>query len=149
MAKERANSEIARDGVQPGVAIEFVVLAGVKNVEARDPEGHGGGEQQYARIERTAHRDPGGRGRDAQRKPKHQVRPAREAFGVGVQQHDGQRHGRKIKRQAIQLRRREDEDRAGNDHENRDECRMSACRRAGHASGCADWPHQWQRRRRG
>ena len=47
--------------------------------------------------------------------------PAGEALGVGVEQQDGQRHGRKPEREAIQLSGGENKDGAGNDDEAGDE----------------------------
>ena len=63
---ERAgDADVARDGVEPGTAVEIEILAGVEDVETSDPEGDGGGENKNARIEGTANGDPGGSGRDA------------------------------------------------------------------------------------
>ena len=89
------DSEIARDGMQSSVAIEFVVLAGVEHVETCDPEGNGRGEQQDAEIERAAHGDPRGSWSDTQGKAQNEMRPARDALAVGVEQQDGEGYGGK------------------------------------------------------
>ena len=103
--------------MQAGLAVEFVVLAGVENVEAAHPKCNGCSQKQDARIERAADGDPGrGRG-DAQRESQNQMGPARESLGVGVEQDDGQGHRRKLEREMVELRGREDEDGAGGDDE--------------------------------
>ncbi len=72
-------------------------------------------------------------GRDSERKAKNQVRPAREALRVGIEQQDGQGDGRKLKREPVQLARGQNEDQAGNDDEGCDECgrKMSGGQGAG------------------
>jgi len=107
--------------MESGVAVELEILAGVENVEAGNPEGDGGGEQEDARIEGTANRDPG-RGRsDTQGETEDDVRPAREALGVGVEKENGERNRREIQREAIQLGGGNNKDGAGNDDERGDE----------------------------
>src|SRR5271156_4885458 len=106
--KRLADSEIAWNGVQPGLAIEFIILAGVKHVEARAPESHRSGQQQNSWIERAAGGDPGSRRCNPPGKPQHQMRPASKTFGVGVKQNYGQRERGKNERQPIELRGRED-----------------------------------------
>ncbi len=109
------DAEVAGDGVEVGVAVEIEILTGVEDVEAGDPEGDGGGENKDARVEGTADGDPGGGGRYAEGETKHEVRPAREALGVGVEEQDGEGNGREPERKAIQLRGGENEDGAGDD----------------------------------
>lgn len=58
--KSGADTDVARDGVQSGVAIELEILAGVENIEAGNPERNGRGEQQNTRIEGSADSNPGG-----------------------------------------------------------------------------------------
>ena len=64
--KRLLNAEIARDGVQSGLAVEVEILTGVENIEAGAPESDRGGKQQDARIERAADGDPCRGGRDSQ-----------------------------------------------------------------------------------
>lgn len=80
------DSDVARDGVQAGGAVEFKVLAGVEDIEAGDPEGDGGGEEQDARVEGAADGDPCGGGCDAERETQHKMGETGETFGVGVEQ---------------------------------------------------------------
>ena len=68
-AQRSGDAEDARHAEQPLGAIEFVILAGVDDVEAGGPEGDGGGQPEDPRIERAAHGDPGRRRRDPQEKP--------------------------------------------------------------------------------
>src|SRR5579864_8338501 len=106
-----SNPDVARDGVEVRLAVKFVVLAGVENVEASDPKRDGGSKQQDARVERAADGDPRRGGCDAERESENEMRPAREALGVGVKQKNGQRERREDQRQMVQLRRRENKDR--------------------------------------
>ena len=135
---ERAlNTEVAGDGMKAGVAIKLEILAGVEDVEAGDPESDGGGEQKDAWIERTAYGDPCGGGSDTESESEHEVRPAREAFGVRVKKDYGQGDRGKPEGQAIQLSGGENEDGAGSDDERSDERRrkMPGGKRAGASAG--------------
>ncbi len=136
------DAEMAGDGVESGVAVELKILAGVEDVEARDPEGDGGGEKEDARVEGAANRDPGGGGGDTERETEHQVRPAREAFRVRIKEHDCECDGREPQREAIQLGSGEDEDGAGNDdeggHEGGREISGGECTCAGAGIGGVD-----------
>ena len=113
------NAGVARDGVESRVSVELEILASVEDVEASDPKGYGGGKDEDARVEGTANGDPGGGGRYAERESEHEVRPAREALGVGIKKQDGQGERREPEREAVQLGSGEDEDGAKDD----DECR--------------------------
>ena len=73
-----------RDTEQLRFAVEIEILAGVDDVESGGPCGHGGGKPENSRIERTAYRNPGCRGRYAQREAQHHVRKMREAFGERI-----------------------------------------------------------------
>jgi len=84
-----ANAGVARDGMEAGVAVEVVVLAGIEDIEAGDPEGDGCGEKQNARAEGAANGDPSGGGRDAESKTEHEMRPASKALGIGVEEQHG------------------------------------------------------------
>src|SRR5258708_37308192 len=46
-----ADAEIARNGMQPRLSVEFEILAGVEHVEAPHPESDRSGQKQDARIE--------------------------------------------------------------------------------------------------
>jgi len=81
-----ADAEVARDGVQSGIAIEVEVLAGIEDVETGDPEGDGGGEQKDARVKRAANRDPGGGRCDAQSETQDEMGETGEALGIGIEQ---------------------------------------------------------------
>src|SRR5580658_8864100 len=107
------DTDVAGDGVESGDAVEIEILAGVEDIESGDPEGDGGGEEQDARVERTADGDPGGGRGDTECEAQHQVRETREALGVGVEQQHGKRDRGKPEGEAIQLRGSEDEDDAG------------------------------------
>jgi len=115
------DADEAGDGVEAGVAVELEILAGVEDVEAGDPEGDGGGKKKDARVERAANGDPGSGGRDAESEAEHEVRPAGEAFGVGIKEQHCERDRREPEREAIQLSCGENEDGAGDDDEGRDE----------------------------
>ena len=71
----------ARQAEEAFHRIELIILAGVDDVEATGPEGDGRGEPEDARVERAAHRDPGGGRRNAQRESQDQVRERRKSFG--------------------------------------------------------------------
>ena len=115
------DAEVAGDGVESGVAVELEILAGVEDVEAGDPEGHGGSKNNDARVEGSANGNPGGGGRDAEGKTEHEVRPAGEALRVRVKEQDGKGGRGQPEREAIQLGRGENEDGAGDDDEGGDE----------------------------
>src|SRR5580704_3640899 len=101
---ERAsNAEIPRDRMQARICVEVVILTGVENVEASYPECDGGGEQKDTRVQRTADRNPGSGGCDAEGKSQHKVRPAGYTLRVGVEQQHRQRHWRQQQRQPIEL----------------------------------------------
>ena len=117
------DADVAGDGMEAGVAVEIEILAGVEDVEACDPEGDGGGEKKDAKVERAANGDPCGGGCDAEGESENEMRPASEAFGVGVKEQNGERDRREPEGEAIQLRRGEDEDGAGDDDERGDEGR--------------------------
>ncbi len=132
-----ADADVAWDGVESGVAVEVEILAGVDNVEAGDPEGDGGGKKKDARVEGAANGDPGGGGRYAESESEHEVRPAREAFGVGVEEQHGKGDGGEPEREAIQLGCGENEDGAGDNDESGDEGgrEMARGKRAGASAG--------------
>ena len=115
------DAEVAGDGMKSGIVVELKILAGVENVEARDPERDSGGEKQDARVERAANGDPCGGGRYAESESEHEMRPAGEALCIGVEKYDGERNRGEPEREAIELGRGEDEDGAGNDDEGGDE----------------------------
>ncbi len=71
------DADVAGDGVESDGAVEVEILAGVKDVEAGDPEGDGGGEKKDARIERAADGDPGGGGSDAESEAENEMRDQR------------------------------------------------------------------------
>jgi len=131
------DADVAGDGVKSGVAVELEILARIKDVEAADPEGDGGGENQNARVEGATNRDPGRGGRDAESEAKCDVRPTRKALGVGIKKQNGKRDRAKPERKAIQLSSGENEDRAGDDDENRDKGRreMAGRKRAAASAG--------------
>src|ERR1700734_3837084 len=97
------DADVARDGVEAGIAVELEILAGVEDIEACDPEGDGGGEEQDARIEGAANGDPCGGRCYAECEAKYEVRPARETFGIGIEEQDGKSDRREPEREAIQL----------------------------------------------
>jgi hypothetical protein len=115
------DADVAGDGVESGVAVELEILAGVEDVEAGDPEGDGGGEQKDARVEGAANGDPGSGRRYAESESEHEVRPAREALGVGIEEQDGKSNRGEPEGEAIQLGCGENEDGAGDDDEGGDE----------------------------
>ncbi len=101
--KRAGDAETLGHGKQAGRAVVFQVLAGVEHIEAADPQRHRGAQDQHARIERAGDGDPCGRRRHSQAETQHQVRPRREALGVGIEKQNGQRDGRKFESQRIQL----------------------------------------------
>ncbi len=132
-----ADSEVAWNRVEAGLAVEIVVLAGVENVETSDPEGDRRSEQKDARVERAADGDPsGGRG-NAQGESEDQVRPASEAFCVGIEKDNCEGYGREDEAEAVQLRSCQDKDGAGSHDEGGDERRSesSSRKRAGLGAG--------------
>jgi len=118
----RADSAVAGDGMQSGIAVKFEILTGIENIEAGDPEGDRGGEEQNARVEGAANGDPRGGGGDAKSEAEDEVSKPRKALGVGVEQQDGERDGGKPKSEPIQLGSGQDEDRAGDNDEGGDKC---------------------------
>src|SRR5215469_18741063 len=113
--------DVSRDRVQIRLAVEFVVLAGIENVEAANPERNSRSQQQNADIQCIANGNPSRRRGNPQRESQDKVRPARKTFGIRVKQKDSERDRRKDQRQMIQLRCRQDENRARDDHESRHE----------------------------
>ncbi len=111
--------------------VEFVVLAAIQDVESRAPKNHRRCEDQNSRIERAANRYPRRGGRGAHRNPQHHVRPARKALGERVQEDNGQRHRRQVKRQRVQLIGREDQNRRRHHHEPSDKRLTQFSRRDG------------------
>src|ERR1700720_651573 len=88
------DTEIAGYGMQASPLIEFEILAGVEHVEASAPESNSRSQQQYSRIERAAHGNPGRRGGDPHGEPQDQMRPASETLGIGIEKNYGQRERR-------------------------------------------------------
>src|ERR1700733_11683719 len=95
--KRFADAAITGNGVEPSLLVEFEILAGVEYIEACAPEGDSSSQQQDARIERAAHRDPCSRWRDSHGESQNQMRPASEALGIRVKQNYGQRERRQNK----------------------------------------------------
>ena len=131
------DADVARDGVEAGVAVELEILAGVEDVETGDPESDGGGEKKDARIEGAANGDPGGGRGDAEGETEHEMRPAGEALGVGVEEQHGKCDRGKPEGEAIQLGGGENEDGGGNDDKGGDECgrKMAGGKSAGASAG--------------
>src|SRR6202451_3324446 len=98
--------------MKSGLAVEVKILAGIKDVKAPYPASDRRGKKQDAGIERAAHSEPRGSRSDAQRETKHQMRPARDALGIGIKKNYGKSDGRETQREAIQLRCGEDENAA-------------------------------------
>jgi len=63
--KSPGDAEVARDGMEAGIAVEVEILTGVEDVEAGNPESDGGSEKQDTGVEKATNGDPGGGGRDA------------------------------------------------------------------------------------
>ena len=78
------NSEETRDGMEIAGDVVTIVLAAIENVKPCAPEHDGGGDDQHARIQGSAHRNPGGGRGNAHGETEKQVRPAGETLGVGV-----------------------------------------------------------------
>ncbi len=116
-AERTGDSEGARDGVKSAGDVVVVVLATVENVKASAPEHDRSGDDQHARIEGSANRDPGGGGSDAHGEAEKQVRPAGETLGVGVGADDDQRQRREMKGERIQHPGGEEEQRRSCDGE--------------------------------
>ena len=104
----------SRQAEQAGFGIELVILAGVDDIEAGRPEGDGGGKPKNADIERSAHGDPGGGGRDPQGESQNQVRKGGEALGKRISEDDAQRDRGQAEAQRVQLARGQDEDQRRN-----------------------------------
>src|SRR5271169_6069813 len=105
--KRGVNAEMPGDGMQSVAAIKVIILAGVNYIEAADPKRYCRCEQKNPRIERSAHRDPGRRRGNAERKPQKKMRPARYALRVGIEKHNRERNRRKPQRQPVQPRSRQ------------------------------------------
>lgn len=84
--KSGADADVARDGVKAGVTVEFEILTGIEDIEAGDPEGDGGGEEQDAWVEGAADGDPCGGWCDAERETQYKMGETGETFGVGIEQ---------------------------------------------------------------
>src|SRR5439155_383960 len=78
------DAEARGDGVEPLRAVHLDVLAGVDQVEARDPHRQGEPEDDRRRVERPADRDPAAGRRDPVGEAEDPVRRPREALGVRV-----------------------------------------------------------------
>ena len=102
-AQRAGDAERAWDRMQSAGHVVLPVLAAIKDVEASSPEHDGGGHDQDARIERSAHRDPRGGGRDAHGQAEKQMGPAGETLGVGVGADDQQGQGRQPEGERIQV----------------------------------------------
>src|SRR5215469_3946394 len=96
------NSGMPRDRVQPGLFVEVVILTGIEHVKTADPEGYSRGKQKHTEIVGATDRDPGGGGSDTEGESEEEMRPAREAFGVGVEQDHGERHWRQPEGEAVE-----------------------------------------------
>src|SRR6266404_1701599 len=101
--KRLADTAVAWNRVQASLQVEVEVLAGIEHVETGDPESDCRGEEQDVRVERAANGDPGGSRGDTKGESQNEVRPARPALGVRVEQQDGQRYWREQEREMIQL----------------------------------------------
>src|SRR6185437_6344223 len=95
-----SDAKFFRDGKKSGAAVEFDVLASVKDIEAPDPQRDRGTKNQPARVEGAAHGDPRGGGRHSEAKSKDEVRPRSETLGVRIQKKNGEGDGGKFERQA-------------------------------------------------
>ena len=97
---ERAgDSEPHGDAVEAGASVDVVVLAGVDDVEAGDPGGYGGAEDEggeqvggMGEHDVAADRDPGGDRREAEGGAEPEVGERGESFGVAVAGEEGE-HG--------------------------------------------------------
>ena len=118
--KSGADADVARNRVESGVTIKFEILTGVKDVEAGDPEGNGGGEEQDARVEGAADGDPGGGWGNPESEAENEMGKAGEALGIGIKQQNGECDGREPEREAIQLPSGQDKNGAGNDDKSGD-----------------------------
>ena len=85
-----SDTEAARDAEQAFMTIEIKILASVDDIETSGPKHDSGSQPQDTRIERTAHSDPGGCGRDAQAEAEHQMGKGGEAFAEGIKKQDGE-----------------------------------------------------------
>src|SRR5277367_4442207 len=80
------NTNGGGDAVEAVLAVVLRILAGIEHVKPRHPEKDGSREHENTRIKTSANRNPRGSRRDSQRQPKKEMRPAREALGVGIEQ---------------------------------------------------------------
>ena len=79
--------------MQAPFAVEGGVLQGVDDVEAAAPRHHQQREDTGFEGDTPRDGDIGPDGRDAERKPQHQMGQRGKAFAVAVEQNDEQRHG--------------------------------------------------------
>ena len=110
--RERGGDAEARgDGVEPLRAVHLDVLAGVDQVESRDPHRQREPEEERGRLERPADGDPAAGRRHPVREPEDPVRRPREALGVGVADQEDERERRQGDAQRVQHRRRDEQER--------------------------------------
>src|SRR5581483_5579234 len=95
--------------MQTGALIEFVILRGVNEIEARDPTNDAECENDRRKIDMSGLRDPGADRGNGEREPEKKVCCRGEAFGDGVEEDNRQCERRKRKRQAINIRRADNE----------------------------------------
>ena len=74
-------------------------------------------------VERPAHCNPRSGGSNPQRESQHQMGPAGDALGVGIEQEYGESDRRKQQGEPIQLAGRQNENRAGDNYEGNDKSR--------------------------
>ena len=103
--------EPGRHRVEPLPPVELDVLAGVEEVEPRDPHGDGEPEEPRRRLHRPAHRDPGAGRRRAVGEPEDPVGEPREALRVGVAHQEDERDRRQREAERPELPRGHEEDR--------------------------------------
>src|SRR5215470_3586857 len=111
------DAEAFGNGEQAGAAIEVHVLTSVEDVEAADPEGDGGTKDQHAQIEMAGDGDPGGGGRDAERKAEKKMRPSSETLGEGIKKKNGESKRSKVERERVEPPRGEEENGDGGQRE--------------------------------
>ncbi len=86
-------------------AIEFIILRGVDQIEARHPADHAEAEDERRQIEPPGLRDPGAGGRDGEGEPEEEMGRVGEAFRERVEEDDRQGDGREKRGEPVDRRR--------------------------------------------